>query len=330
MNIVTKINLFVPNFGDRTLERIEPLLEISKEFDKVSAFSEQTLLKVQNPQTGNKIPLVVLAYNKKLPQPVGALIIDSNDVENKNCILEMVVHPKFRKQNIATTMINQVVANKVLTKNQIGSLKAFSPNNHAGANRIAKNYSFVVTRRIWKMQLNKEFYINQFVQQPITQGTVNNLAGIKIRNFTVSSPKKIGDETSWLKLNATVFMNHLEQGKITLTDLQARMQQPWFTAAGFFVANHQNSKDLVGFVWTKVEMVSEQKVGEIYVVGVAPTMQKKGLAKKLTQIALKYLLEQNVTKIVLYVDETNVGAIFLYKKLGFTQIAATVMYEQKF
>ena len=59
-------------------------------------------------------------------------------------------------------------------------------------------------------------------------------------------------------------------------------------------------------------------LGEVYVVGVAPQAQGRGLGASLTAAGINYLRGQNVDAIILYVDASNTAATQLYKKLGFT------------
>jgi mycothiol synthase len=44
------------------------------------------------------------------------------------------------------------------------------------------------------------------------------------------------DRAAWVALNAAAFADHPEQGRLTLADLDQRLAQPWFDAAGFLVA----------------------------------------------------------------------------------------------
>lgn len=138
------------------------------------------------------------------------------------------------------------------------------------------------------------------------------------------------DEQAWLEVNALAFATHPEQGSITLEDLQDRMAQDWFDPAGFFLVEDTTVTDangghpLAASHWTKREPGSSQ--GEVYVVGVHPAYQGRGLAGPLTGLGTAYLARQGVDTIDLYVDGDNTRALATYRRAGFEDAAIHVVY----
>ena len=148
-------------------------------------------------------------------------------------------------------------------------------------------------------------------------------AGVRVRTFV---PGK--DEEAWLAVNAAAFAHHPEQGSLTLRDLKARMAEPWFDPAGFFLAVRGEGAEerLLGFHWTKVH--PEERLGEIYVLGVAPEAQGLGLGRTLTTIGLTHLAEERgLPTAMLYVDADNTAAVRLYEGLGFRTWETDLMYR---
>ncbi|MFI5620347.1 mycothiol synthase [Streptomyces sp. NPDC051567] len=143
-------------------------------------------------------------------------------------------------------------------------------------------------------------------------------AGVTVRTFVPGA-----DDAAWLAANAAAFAHHPEQGSLTQRDLNDRIAQPWFDAKGFFLAERDG--ELVGFHWTKVH--EEQRLGEVYVVGVLPGAQGGGLGKALTAIGLHHLAERGLPTAMLYVDADNPAALAVYQGLGFTTHEVDLMYR---
>jgi mycothiol synthase len=133
--------------------------------------------------------------------------------------------------------------------------------------------------------------------------------GITVRTFRVGE-----DEDSWLRTNAVAFAEHAEQGGWTRADLAGREAEPWFDPAGFFLATQGGA--LLGFHWTKVH---PDGAGEVYVLGVDPAAQGMQLGGALLTVGLRHLADRGCPYVLLYVDDTNVAAVRLYERFGFTR-----------
>lgn len=124
------------------------------------------------------------------------------------------------------------------------------------------------------------------------------------------------DEEAWLSVNNRAFHDHPEQGGWDEETLLCREAQPWFDPAGFLL--HEHDGRLAGYCWTKVHTDHQPQLGEIYVLGVDPDFQGRGLGRQLVLRGLEWLGDRGITVAMLYVDSGNVGALRLYEKLGFT------------
>jgi mycothiol synthase len=145
------------------------------------------------------------------------------------------------------------------------------------------------------------------------------------------------DNQAWLDVNNRSFTNHPEQSNWSERDLEIRTKESWFDPTGFLIA--EIDKKLAGFCWTKVHGGHTHKhsideaehdhdpIGEIYIMGVDPDMQGKGIGRAVTIAGLKYLRYQGIFSAMLYVDEKNNPAIKLYQSLGFKEWGRDVLYR---
>ncbi len=145
--------------------------------------------------------------------------------------------------------------------------------------------------------------------------------GVRIRRFMPGH-----DEDALLRVNAAAFADHPEQGRLDLNDLRARMAEEWFDPAGLLMAWEDG--ELLGFHWTKVPLRdgAPGPVGEVYVVGVSPDAQGRGLGKQLTLAGVQHMASQGRTEIILYVDAANAPAVGLYRRLGFEVFKTDTQY----
>ena len=139
--------------------------------------------------------------------------------------------------------------------------------------------------------------------------------GITVRAF---APGR--DEAAWLEVNNQTFADDPDQGGWTEAALLRREREPWFDPAGFLLAEDETG--LAGFCWTKrhpATAIEPLALGEIYVIGVEPSRQGRGLGRPLTLAGLADLHDRRrITVGILFVDSGNSPALRLYESIGFT------------
>jgi mycothiol synthase len=231
---------------------------------------------------------------------------------------ELVIHPAYRRRGLGLAL-----ARAVLSEANALPARLWAHGDLPAAARLAAATGFRRARALWQMRRSLRDAVDEPQLPP----------GISLRTFTPGR-----DEADWILLNARAFASHPEQGKWTRADLEHREAAPWFDPGGFFLAERDGH--LAGFHWTKIHKPEAaqpdagqpdagqpgEPVGEVYVVGVDPAEQGTGLGRALTLAGLRYLQEQNMPAVMLYVDGDNTAAIRLYSGLGFTHTATDVMY----
>lgn len=193
-------------------------------------------------------------------------------------------------------------------------LRVWAHGGHSAARHLAQVLGLTLFREL--RQLRRPLPGPELAEPVLPEG-------VAVRTFVPGE-----DDAAWLELNAAAFAHHPEQGGLTQRDLDDREGESWFDPKGFFLAVREGGDaagELVGFHWTKVH--AEERLGEVYVVGVRPGAQGGGLGKALTAIGLRHLAAQGLPTAMLYVDADNVPAVTVYERLGFVTHETDLMYR---
>ncbi len=175
---------------------------------------------------------------------------------------------------------------------------AWAHGDHPAAARLAARFGFARVRELWVMRRSAADPRPELAVTP----------GVSIRSYRPE------DAPALIAVNAAAFADHPEQGAMDDAGLAERMGEPWFDPAGLLLAV-DDAGTLLGFHWTKQATTD---VGEVYVVGVSPAAQGRGLGRVLTLAGLHHLVGRGVAEIELYVESDNAPAIAVYSRLGFT------------
>jgi mycothiol synthase len=98
-----------------------------------------------------------------------------------------------------------------------------------------------------------------------------------------------------------------------------------------FLAFDERTGKLAGFHWTKVHP-DRPGLGEVYVLGVDPDEQGRGLGRALTLVGLHHLAErlsgEREPVVMLYTEADNTAAVCTYQRLGFAVSGVDTAYAQ--
>ncbi|MGN9763146.1 mycothiol synthase [Streptomyces sp. SD31] len=216
---------------------------------------------------------------------------------------ELVVHPSHRGHGHGRALGSALLAASGKR------LRVWAHGGHAAARHLSQVLGLTLFRELRQMRRS---LADLKLADPVLP------EGVTVRTFVPGQ-----DDAAWLAVNAAAFAHHPEQGSLTQRDLDDRKAEPWFDPAGFFLA--ERAGELVGFHWTKVH--AEERLGEVYVLGVHPGAQGGGLGKALTTIGLRHLAAQGLPTAMLYVDADNKAAVSVYERLGFVTYETDLMYR---
>lgn len=143
-------------------------------------------------------------------------------------------------------------------------------------------------------------------------------------DITVRTYGGAADDAELLRVNNEAFDWHPEQGGWEQAQIDERTGADWFNPAGLFLAvDAESPRRLLGFHWVKVH---GPELGEVYIVGVDPSAQGRGLGSLLTLVGLHYLVDRGIPEVNLYVEGDNTAALATYEGLGFSRYAIDVAY----
>ncbi|MEV6960931.1 mycothiol synthase [Streptomyces sp. NPDC051207] len=283
--------------AERT-EAVLALLAEAARHDGQQAVSEQGRLQLRGGEREGVSHLLAL-YGGEL---VGyAQLEDTDPVEPPAA--ELVVHPAHRGRGHGRALGSALLAASGKR------LRVWAHGGHSAARHLAQVLGLTLFRELRQLRRPLAGFD---APEPVLP------EGVTVRTFVPGR-----DDAAWLALNAAAFAHHPEQGSLTQRDLDDRKAQPWFDPAGFFLAERDG--ELIGFHWTKVH--AQERLGEVYVLGVSPTAQGTGLGKALTTIGLRHLTARGLPTAMLYVDADNKAAVSVYERLGFTTYETDLMYR---
>ena len=247
---------------------------------------------------------------------------------------ELVVDPSVRGRGLGRALTEAVLA-----ETPDGRLRLWAHGDSPEAAALAASLGFRRSRVLLQMR--------RPLSAPLPEVVLPD--GVRLRTFRPGQ-----DEQAWTELNNRAFAGHPDQGGWGLDEVRLREQEPWFDPQGFFLAERptdDGAPRLVGFHWTKVhgghgadephehahadgapdhehEHHDHPPIGEVYIVGVDPSEQGRGLGPALTLTGLRSLQERGLSDVLLYVDESNEAAVKTYTRLGFERHATDVLYRR--
>ena len=289
--------------------KVLALIASATDVDGIPPVAEHVLLHLRH--GGDKEDFHLLA--EEAGEVLGYAHLDLTDqVEGPSA--EIVVSPKHRGKGIGDKLIESV-------KSHAGrNLRLWSHGDLPGAKNLAEKNGLKHSRTVIQMRRS--------LADPIPEIDPK----VPIRSFLPGI-----DNENWLVVNNAAFHGHPEQSNWSERDLSVRTREDWFNPTGFLIAEIEG--ELAGFCWTKVHGGHTHKhsdgesehdhdpIGEIYIMGVSPKYQGRGIGKAVTIAGLKHLRYEGIFSAMLYVDADNASAINLYTSLGFKEWGRDVLYR---
>ena len=296
-------------------QQVRELVLAATEFDGVAPVGDQVLRELGQQRTEH-----LLVTGSHPATIVGYLNLSSPSDEPRDeevAMAEMVVHPQARRSGFGAAMGRAALA-KTGGHNQFWAHGTLEP-----ARATASALGLVKVRELVQMRRSL-----RDLPDPVIPG------GLRVRSYAGTA-----DDTELLRVNNAAFAYHPEQGGWTAAQLAERRNEPWFDPEGLFLVFGDSAGDdpgrLLGFHWTKIHH-DRPGLGEVYILGVDPSAQGRGLGKVLTSIGLASLAkrltgspEPSEPVVMLYVESDNVAALRTYQRLGFRTYSVDTAYASR-
>ncbi|MFD3704117.1 mycothiol synthase [Nocardia sp. NPDC058658] len=283
-----------------TAKKVRALLDRAADVDGVAPVSEQAVLSLAEADSSTRH-----AIAERAGEVVGyANLLAAHD--EHPAMAEVAVDPEARGAGIGADLVRAALA-----EGGPGA-RVWAHGDLPAAKALATGLGLTTARELWQMR--RSLATPELPELDFPDG-------LMIRTYAGPT-----DHAELLRVNNAAFSWHPEQGGWTERDIEARVAESWFDGNGLFQAFDIADPDrLLGFHWTK-RHPDAASAGEVYVVGIDPSAQGRGLGRLLTLFGLRHLRATGSTEALLYTEADNTAAVRTYTKLGFAPAHIDIAY----
>jgi mycothiol synthase len=225
-------------------------------------------------------------------------------------VLTLIIHPRHREKSLLLKLIQRAIirAQELEAKRVFINLQK----GRSGLKDTLLEMGFQPTRRYLELRLDLSKVIIPEISRKI----------FHIRPF------KSGEEDRLAFIQNWAFGSTWGYSSNTIQDIIDRTALPNFSPQDVLFAF--DGEKIVGYCWTMISppnRFSFRSFGRVYMIGVDPENQGRGIGKQLLLTGLSCLNGKGIYMVDLTVDSENKAAFALYKSVGFRYRTSTLWYE---
>lgn len=285
------------------------LAQACEENDHISPLNESAQLAVTGPSH---------LHSHWLARDSGRLV-GYAQTDAREGTIQLMVDPQYRRRGLGSALAHAVITHAKLASPDRDPAElpegmhwwAFA--NLPGAKALAHSLGLIPARELLIMRLS---------MPPASAHDAGLPQGYTLDHFHEN------DLSELVRVNHEAFAHHPEQGQMSADDAIQRMSQDWFDPKGLLVARTPDG-GLAGFHWTKIIREHGSLLGEVYVIGVDPLHERKGIGRGLLDAGILHMQAAGVEAIDLYVEASNPRVVQMYQIAGFQVMSSDVAYARQ-
>lgn len=286
------------SLGEHDVARARLMVDGAAAADGISPLSEQAVAAI-DAAAGSGVRHVISAAGYANISPGRG---------DEPAMIEAVVDPQLRRRGHGRALLTTAFGEA----ERAGDARVWAHGDLPGAQALAASMGLHKQREL--LQLRRDVAADGSDLPPLVVDP-----SIELRTYAGPA-----DDAEILRVNNAAFAWHPEQGGWSSAQITERTSSEWFDPAGLFLAyDVDDPTTLLGFHWTKQQ---DAGLGEVYIVGVDPAAQGRGLGRMLTLAGLHYFADRRIGTVMLYVEGDNTAALHTYERLGFARYAVDVAY----
>jgi len=229
----------------------------------------------------------------------------TSELQIGRVILNCLIHPEYRRQELASKLLVPALARAKELGAEVAQAN-IRQNNRAAQNTLSR-LDFSLVRHFLQMRVD----ITELDERETSQ------AALRCRHL------QSGEEELLTEIQNISFAGNWGYHPNTAEETTYRLGLSQCSPHDVVLANDDTR--INGYCWTSLTSESE---GQIYMIGVAPDFQGRGMGRKVLLAGLAYLKSKGCTAAKLTVDSQNKAACNLYQSIGFTVRDELLWYEK--